>query len=961
MSPLYKSTNKENNEGYEHNRTGASLPKLKHCQSNSSRIAVKTILIMIIFALLASCLLSAPASAAEVTIASESFDTGSIPVGWADDGWNYGTSDNRVGTGGFVYSNTSTLLTLFGEKAYLTSPTIDLDGIDNAYVKFNATEHETSLLIGDATALLDMSVDGGVWQNIWSGEDFDPRTIILQLPDTAVGHKVQFRFCYMPDGIIGLLQSRECQVDDFSVYATNTAGQVQFDPSAYAVDETTSSAALTVTRTDGTAGAVSVDYVTSDGTAIAGTNYQATSGTLNFLAGQSTATIMIPIKDDGADNGDKSFSVAIINPTGGLFLGSPTTATVTVNDVSGIRNPLFQFSADNYTVLETATSMSLTVERVGSNIGATSVECKFIDVSAVNGVNYQVGNTTVNFADGDSSESVVVNILSDGPNNGDKVFWVWLMNPATGTMLGYPVTTIVTVLDDPDQNGDFQFSTTNYEVDETQASLDVVVTRTVGSPATSVNYATSDGTAVAGTNYGAVSGTLNFAVGQTSATITVPIMDDGGDNGDKAFTMTLSNAVGGTIGTPTATITVNDVSSADRDRFQFSTTNYVVDETTASLGVVVTRVASSSAASVDYATSDGTAVAGTNYGAVSGTLNFAAGQTSKTINVPIKDDGANNGDKQFTMTLSNATIGTIGTPTATITVKDVPNADRGQFQFNATDYFVYENASYVTLNVERYGGSKGAASVQLKYLDITAFNGVNYNAVNTTLNFADGEASKAVNVPILDDGPDNGDKVFWIWLMNPTNDTSLGYPVTSVITVKDVDSSHRQTTYAINLVPGWNLISLPASNQALTESDLLNNTSLHILMIAVFDNASQSYVTYTGSSLDTNLPVTIDRGYFILCDGTSTLYVTGVVPNAHYIDISQGWNMVGWSNNSVVKASDVMTQQAPYGLMLARFDVPSQSFVTYTGSTLDENFDVKPTEGYFILSNCSTTLYIGKA
>ncbi len=849
MSPLYKSTNNDNNEGYEHNRTGASLPKLKHCQSNSSRIAVKTILIMIIFALLASCLLSAPASAAEVTIASESFDTGSIPVGWTDDGWNYGTSDNRVGTGGFVYSNTSTLLTLFGEKAYLTSPTIDLDGVDNAYVKFNATEHETSLLIGDATALLDMSVDGGVWQNIWSGEDFDPRTIILQLPDTAVGHKVQFRFCYMPDGIIGLLQSRECQVDDFSVYATNTAGQVQFDPSAYAVDETTSSAALTVTRTDGTAGAVSVDYVTSDGTAIAGTNYQATSGTLNFLAGQSTATIMIPIKDDGADNGDKSFSVAIINPTGGLFLGSPTTATVTVNDVSGIRNPLFQFSADNYTVLETATSMSLTVERVGSNIGATSVECKFIDVSAVNGVNYQVGNTTVNFADGDSSESVVVNILSDGPNNGDKVFWVWLMNPATGTMLGYPVTTIVTVLDDPDQNGDFQFSTTNYEVDETQASLDVVVTRTVGSPATSVNYATSDGTAVAGTNYGAVSGTLNFTVGQTSATITVPIMDDGGDNGDKAFTMTLSNAVGGTI----------------------------------------------------------------------------------------------------------------GTPTATITVKDVPNADRGQFQFNATDYFVYENASYVTLNVERYGGSKGAASVQLKYLDITAFNGVNYNAVNTTLNFADGEASKAVNVPILDDGPDNGDKVFWIWLMNPTNDTSLGYPVTSVITVKDVDSSHRQTTYAINLVPGWNLISLPASNQALTESDLLNNTSLHILMIAVFDNASQSYVTYTGSSLDTNLPVTIDRGYFILCDGTSTLYVTGVVPNAHYIDISQGWNMVGWSNNSVVKASDVMTQQAPYGLMLARFDVPSQSFVTYTGSTLDENFDVKPTEGYFILSNCSTTLYIGKA
>ena len=78
----------------------------------------------------------------------------------------------------------------------------------------------------------------------------------------------------------------------------------------------------------------------------------------------------------------------------------------------------------------------------------------------------------------------------------------------------------------------------------------------------------------------------------------------------------------------------------------------------------------SQTATVSYATSDGTAVAVDDYGATSGTLSFAAGETSKTVSVSLVDDGVDEADETFAMTLSSPTNATIDTATVDGTITD---------------------------------------------------------------------------------------------------------------------------------------------------------------------------------------------------------------------------------------------------------------------------------------------------
>ena len=95
---------------------------------------------------------------------------------------------------------------------------------------------------------------------------------------------------------------------------------------------TAGSAVVTVVRTGGTSATETVHYATSDGTAKAGTNYTAASGTLTFAAGVTAQTITIAILNDGQDNGDESLTLTLSNPTGGAILDSPNTLVLTIND-----------------------------------------------------------------------------------------------------------------------------------------------------------------------------------------------------------------------------------------------------------------------------------------------------------------------------------------------------------------------------------------------------------------------------------------------------------------------------------------------------------------------------------------------------------------------------------------------------------------------------------------------------
>src|SRR4029078_2589846 len=106
------------------------------------------------------------------------------------------------------------------------------------------------------------------------------------------------------------------QKSEFSaIDSAGAAGSVQFTVSSIAVIEDIGALTVTVLRTGGSTGNLTVDYATTDGSAKAGEDYTATSGTLNFTGGEISKTFQIPISDDATTETDEFFTVALRNPS----------------------------------------------------------------------------------------------------------------------------------------------------------------------------------------------------------------------------------------------------------------------------------------------------------------------------------------------------------------------------------------------------------------------------------------------------------------------------------------------------------------------------------------------------------------------------------------------------------------------------------------------------------------------
>jgi 5'-nucleotidase len=214
------------------------------------------------------------------------------------------------------------------------------------------------------------------------------------------------------------------------------------------------------------------------------------------------------------------------------------------------------------------------------------------------------------------------------------------------------------------------FSQQNYTVGESGGSATISVTLDMAlSEEATVDYATSDDTAEAGSDYTAASGTLTIPAGKTTATFDVSITDDAAVEDDETLKLTLSNPVNVTLGTTkTATLKIMD----DEQKVVFAQGNITVKEDVGSVPVTVTlKPASNQVVSVDYATSDGTATAGNDYTAASGTLTFQPGETSQSFNVAVLNDTEMERAETVKLALSNPVNVVLGTAhTATLTIQD---------------------------------------------------------------------------------------------------------------------------------------------------------------------------------------------------------------------------------------------------------------------------------------------------
>ena len=196
--------------------------------------------------------------------------------------------------------------------------------------------------------------------------------------------------------------------------------------------------------------------------------------------------------------------------------------------------------------------------------------------------------------------------------------------------------------------------------------------------------------------------------------------------------------------------------------------------------------ASSQTVTVDYVTGDGTATSPSDYDAQAGTLTFAPGVTSRTINVAVKGDTVPEPNETFLVTLLNPVNATIATAQGTGTIND--DDESGFVQFDAATATVAENAGSVSLTVTRTGDTSGVTTVNFETSDGTATQKNDYTFGFGTIQFGPGETSKTIKVLLVDDVFVEGPENFKVTLSNTSGNFVVGSQNQITVTITDNDS-----------------------------------------------------------------------------------------------------------------------------------------------------------------------------
>jgi hypothetical protein len=369
-------------------------------------------------------------------------------------------------------------------------------------------------------------------------------------------------------------------------------------------------------------------------------------------------------------NDANSLAVADMDADGDLDI-----AAGRFNNPSAIRFnellPTVAFSASQHTVNESAASASVTVTMSQVHTTSVSVSWAATAGTATNGVDFTAASGLLTFTPGQTSKTFTVAIIGDALDEVDETVSLALSN-VSGGVLGSSAATL-SILDD-DGSPTVRFTTATHIHGES-GSVDIFVelSNPTGLPVT-VDYASSNGTATSGADYTAVSGQLSFPVGVLSRSFTVAITPDNIDEIDEAFDITLSNpqnATTGALGGTTVTITDDDATP----EINIAPISITVQENAGTLNFSVSLSGTSaSAISVDFTSQNGSASAGQDFAAVTGTLVIPAGSTTGSISLTINDDSENEPVELFQLVLTTPANAVLGADSvAVITIVQDPN------------------------------------------------------------------------------------------------------------------------------------------------------------------------------------------------------------------------------------------------------------------------------------------------
>ena len=539
---------------------------------------------------------------------------------------------------------------------------------------------------------------------------------------------------------------------------------------------------FTVTLSAASEENVTVNYATRAGTATSGNDYTAldsingSDAALSISANSTTGKITVKIRGDTNWEPDETFYLDLLPPVTGAAIdqNNKTAVGTILNDDkpslsinnaslvegnSGLSDMVFTVT------LQTPLSEPVTVQYLTQNNTATAGQ-DYVAISPAQ---------TLTFDPGVTSMQIRVSIIGDEMLEDNETFYVKLQNPSSNVQLASGGQGVGTIINDdtpptvsfagdpsPVNEGDVGAANPiNFTVSLSETSLQAVT----------VNWATSDGTAIAGTDYTAASGIATINPGTLSTTVTVYTIGDLVDEPDKTFTVTLTGPSGATLGAkPTATGTVKD----DDIAILITIDNVSVTEgdegtTVPAVFNVTLSAPSTYTVTVHWATQAGTATAGTDFTSASGDLTFGPGETAKTVTVTVIGDDLSEDNETFNVNLSSPTSATIakGTGVATILNDDAPLPtisinDVQALEGNAgTTDFVFTVSlsapSGLTVTVD-FATQAGTATAETDYISTSG-----------SLTFNPGETTRTIIVAVEGDTNYERDETFSVVLSNVAN------------------------------------------------------------------------------------------------------------------------------------------------------------------------------------------------
>jgi hypothetical protein len=685
------------------------------------------------------------------------------------------TADEVSGTPGTftLYRNGPTVSAL-NVNCALSGSTID--GVDYAWVPGTAT-----FAVGQSTTQVTIAP-------INNGLPSPTKSVVLSLSPPSQG-----------SGPPAYALGTAATSDTVSITNTNLPVVTVFATTPTANEESTSGllsgdGQFTITRDGDLTNPLTVNY-TVGGTAVAGTQYQALSGSVTIAAGQPSATVtVIPIDDGGEGTNTSSTVVLTLSSSSSYQVGAPTSTggtaaggsdTVTIDDDD---LPQVSIAASTPLAVEsTATPGAFTISIDNPQTSDLTIPYT-VSGTAVSGTDYTAltGSTTI--PAGQTSVVVTVTPLNDPAEVGLTTIQLALTAGSGYQLTASPRATVSIV-------GNMTVPTvtlaaTTPTADEIAGTDGVFTVTRSGSTASALTaYYSVAGTAVNGTDYGLLPGSVTIPAGQASTTIIVsPLADPAMEDESRTVILNLTNyggpsgasyAIGNSPqangGGPANTVTINWLPTVS-----IQATTATAEEHELTPGVfTVTRandpLQSSQSLTVNY-TIGGTAVNGTDYQTLSGTVTIPKGQSSATMTVTPIDMDLVAGSQTVELGLASGGYlisSSAASDTVTINDDDLPTVGIQATTPTASELGTVPGVFTVTRN----GPTTNPLTVSYS-VSGTGVAGTNYQTLSGTVTIPAGSATATIDVTPIDIGMVGGSftvvatlsasSAYWLTAVGPT-------------------------------------------------------------------------------------------------------------------------------------------------------------------------------------------------